>query len=354
MKYQIIKRPTEIKELGKILMPNEVYLIKSPNIISNNLYTIEEHLFYNYIHDLDKDKVKNVFVVCGGGIGDIIMHSSLCDMLKDKNIHFVTNMRYKDIFQWFTKSVNIIDNNRPLLKDFTLHNKMTKYKNYRYVNTVERYFKSNEYDWFELIFRLLGINQIPVDYLRPHLHTRRISDKPSNIKHDNALLIHNKSTAMMRNIDFMTIYNAIPDTIKKKYTLYAHVNNLSPDDLKMPLKDVHIIKADTLSDFFLDLYDASEVITVDSNPSHFREGIQKHAICLFNSFPSNIRTKYYQYVNSYDIKSECELQPCCLHKSNIKQYCDKADGTMFAAPCFTPMGNKYLIEELRTIFENTL
>ena len=92
MIFQIIKKPTQIKELNKILHPGEVYLINSPDIVSNSLYTIDKHLFPNYFHSIDKD-IKNVFIGCYGGIGDIMMHSSICDFLQDKNINFITSIK---------------------------------------------------------------------------------------------------------------------------------------------------------------------------------------------------------------------------------------------------------------------
>jgi ADP-heptose:LPS heptosyltransferase len=148
---------------------------------------------------------------------------------------------------------------------------------------------------------------------------------------------------MMRTIEFAEIYNALPEQIKSSHTIYSYVDT--------DIEGVKVIKANGVNNFFQDLMAADMVITVDSAAAHFREGLGLPAIALFNSFPFEIRTAGYEHVKSFNIKSECDMQPCFKHELSKGDLCPKIKTWQYSAPCFNSMENKYLKEQLEGIFE---
>ena len=353
MKFQVIKEDCFVKETKRQLKKNEVYYIISDDVSDTKLYYIMKNVFPLYIDALDK-KCNNIFVIVNGGIGDLLMHSSIPEYFKDKNVTFVISNRKMDIVKWFANKVDVIDISGPILNDFNMQNKITKYKNYRMIASVPAFLHNNVADWYEIMYRQCGFKNINPDYLRPSLSTKRISRKKSNIKHKNALLIINRASSMLRSMPFLDVYKALSDEIKSKYTIYAYKGNLTDEELKTPLNDVVLIDAKDSSQFLLDLYDAKEVISVDTAATHFREGIQKHAVCLFNSFPKEIRTKHYKYVDSFNIESKCNLQFCTIHETMAKTICPRVKEWQQTPPCFQSSTNKTLIKQLKTIFNNHL
>lgn len=353
MKFQVIKVDCFVKETKRQLKKNEVYYILSDDIKDNNFYYVKKTLFPLYIDALDKH-CKHIYVIVNGGIGDVLMQSSISEHFKDVNVTFIVTKSKMEAMKWFKNKVNIIDISGPLLTDFNMHNKLTKYKNHRMIASVPAFLHNNEADWYEIMYRQCGFKNINPDVLRPFLSTKRISKDKSNIKDKNALLIINRASSMLRSMPFLDVYNSLSDEIKDKYTIYAYKGNLTDDELKMPFKDVCLIEAKNTTQFLLDLYDAKEVITVDTSATHFREGIQKHAVCLFNSFPKEIRTKHYKYVDSFNIKSNCNLQFCTIHETTNYTICPKVKEWQHTAPCFQSNTNKTLIKQLKTIFNNYL
>jgi len=312
-------------------------------------------LRYNH---LTETQCNNVLLICGGGIGDILAHSALCMFLSNKNIHFFTEEKNYDVFKWFAKPVNLISMNGPVFNDWSFKNVMIKYKNWRRVKTEVAVLLNNSIDWYQVLFGCIGVEQADSNCFRPQLNQNRITEKPSNICHDNALLICNQSSCMMRNIEFDEIYKCLSTDIKENYSLYAYSNNLSEADKKrMELgqyHDVKFIKANSLGDFLLDLYDAKQVVTVDSSAIHFREGISKPAIGLYNSFPKEIRTSFYKFTKSFNIKSECDKQPCCKHELQLGDLCEKVSKWQYSAPCFRSISNHNLTIQLQVIFNSNL
>ena len=353
MKFQVIKEDCFVKETKRQLKKNEVYYVLSHDIQDNKLYYVMKTLFPFYIDALDK-KCNHIYIVINGGIGDVLMHSSIVNFFNDKNITILTAKNKIPILKWFTNKVNVIDVNGCIINDFNIQNKMTKYKNHRMIATVAAFVHNNLSDWYEILYRQCGFKSISPEYLRPSLKTKRISKKHSNIKHKNALLIINRASSMLRSMPFLDVYKALSDEIKSKYTIYAYKGNLTEEELKTPLNDVVLIDAKDSSQFLLDLYDAKEVISVDTAVTHFREGIQKHAVCLFNSFPKEIRTKHYKYVDSFNIESKCNLQFCTIHETTNYTICPKVKEWQQTPPCFQSNTNKTLIKQLKTIFNNYL
>ena len=356
MKFILVTKLAKDRVTNQIYKPNEVRIAQRGITQKDWFKIIERNDLMKLYDDRTADKCTNVLIICGGGIGDIIAYSSICKYLHEKgiNIHFATQKKYFDILKWFQTPVEILDVEKPIFRDFSLSNRISKYNKWRRIFTELIIPKHNESDWFEVIFAYAGIDEIDSKYLRPQLTKKRLTKKWSNInKHKKSLLICNQSSCMMRSIEFEEIYRAIPESVKKDYYIYAYEDNLSGTDTLNKFtgkyQDVHFILAHTLSDFLNDLYDATEVITVDSAAVHFREGINKRCLALFNSFDKACRTSYYKHIVAVNIKSECDKQPCFKHELQKGDLCEKVKVWQYSAPCFRSETNKFLQSELKKI-----
>lgn len=356
MKFILVTKLAKDRVTNQIYKPNEVRIAQGGITLKDWFKIIESKNLLRFYDDRIDKKCNNVLIICGGGIGDIIAYSALCKYLheKGKNVHFATQKKYFDVLKWFQTPVEILDVEKPIFRDFSLSNRISKYNKWRRIFTEFIIPKHNESDWFEVIFAYAGIEKIEDSYFRPQLKTNRLTRKKSNIdKKQKSLLICNQSSCMMRNIEFDEIYRAIPENVKKKYYIYAYEDNLSgPDTINKftgKYQDVHFILAPTLSDFLNDLYDATDVITVDSAAVHFREGIGKRCLALYNSFDKDCRTKYYKYITAVNVKSECDKQPCFKHELQKGDLCEKVKVWQYSAPCFRSETNKFLQSELKNI-----
>jgi ADP-heptose:LPS heptosyltransferase len=320
----------------------------------------------NFIKPVSKkDNPSNLLIIRSGGIGDIIALSSIINYFEKSKIHFLTDKKFFPVFDWFKKDVRKIDLSDPIMPTGTKLNLMTKFSNwYRFVSEgkIENGHSRN---WFELFYEMIGENSPAVELLRPQLKTKRFSLKGSNITDYNdsinyatrnkSLLICNSASSMMRTIHVLDILEALDGL--KGYDIYVYWDNLDFPDIDYIKKDsrnIIIIQHINLDLFLLDCYDADMVISVDSGALHFREGINKPAIGLYNSFTTESRTKHYQFTKSFDIKSDCPLQPCFTHENIYTKFCKKGNKNMFAAPCFDSKFNLTLQSQLTEIFENNL
>lgn len=286
---------------------------------------------------------KELIVVRYGGIGDLIALTSILDYFDDKNIHFITQEHYFPIFDWFVKKPKLYRNDRPIKEPQYKGN----YACYHSLNLVENGHSEN---WFHLFFKFIGEDNPGEEFYRPALKLQRINNNISNVERLSngkpSLLIVNRSTAMMRSIKLNDVIKSLPN--KNKYNIFAYKIGVTEE-----AKNVNIIESDNQT-FYLDLYDADMVISVDTGALHFREGIEKPAIGLYNSFTTDSRTKYYQYTKSFDIKSTCKHQPCFFHERPKVKHCIMGKEKDFAAPCFDSGKNDKLIEQLKTIFKKEL
>jgi hypothetical protein len=356
MKFILVTKTARSKLDNYTYYPNELRLAQS-SVSKKEWFNIIESKDLLRYYDDRTDKCNNVLLICGGGIGDIIAYSALCKYLYEKgiNVHYATQRKYFDVLKWFKTPVRILDVNGVLFDDFSIQNRISKYKNWRRIKTEMIIPKNNHMDWFEVIFAYSCVDEIDVKYLRPQLISKRLTKTKSNIdKGIKSLIICNQSSCMMRNIEFNELYEAIPENVKKEYEIYAYINNLSDADkikqFKGDYDSVRFINAPTLSDFLNDLYDATDVITVDSAAVHFREGINKRCLALFNSFDKKIRTEHYKYIIAANVKSECEKQPCFKHELQKGDLCEKVKEWQYSAPCFRSETNKFLQPELKRIF----
>jgi ADP-heptose:LPS heptosyltransferase len=303
---------------------------------------------------------KELLIVRYGGIGDIIALSSIIDYFEDVNIHFITQPSMFPIFDWFVKKPKLYEVYKPFLKDFKFNKKYDNWAKFQCEDIIEA---GNKKNWFEIFFDAIEENDPDIEMLRPQLRTERIIESESGIScymhdythKDKSLLICNKASSMMRTIDPITILEALPNHIKENYEIFLHEPNLNNNKRKLLLNDCVIIDSPiSINDFLLDCFDADMVISIDSGALHFREAINKPAIGLYNSFTTDSRTKHYLYTKSFDIKSDCELQPCFFHATKEIKHCPKGTKEMFAAPCFDSKFNLTLQSQLTEIFENNL
>ena len=354
-----IKQEFSLK--NKTFIPNELYL--SDGIMrqsmtelfvsyakrtgNRNIFKVVDHINFDSIFkNAHKDgDFRNLVIVRYGGIGDLIALSSIIDYFIDAKVHFITNARYFPIFEWFINKPKLYSIQKPIFKHFDKL-KLDSWVKYNGEGVIEI---GDQRNWFELFFSFIGEDNPDIEMLRPELSNERINNKPSNIKGNKTLLICNKATAMMRTIKVSDIYNSLPKEVKKEYDIFAYEFNVCESDKGL---DIHIIKGCDMQTFFLDCYDADMVISVDTGALHFREGIHKPAIGLYNSFTTESRTKHYQYTKSFDVSSDCDLQPCFIHERADLKHCPKGKG--FAAPCFDSDYNKTLIKQLKTIFNENL
>lgn len=293
---------------------------------------------------LPGEKFKNLIIFRYGGIGDLIALTSIVDYFEDKQVYFVTQEKYFPLFDWFEIRPKLIATNKPIFTKFKFSNNLSNWAEFNGNGVVEAGEKSN---WFEVFFGMSCL-KVGAEYFRPSLKTERITDRESNIQilgtGKPSLLICNKATAMMRTAKASTIIDCIPD--KGKYDIFVHEINLAPGEKVNAI----VIPPCSYADFFLDVFDADKVISVDTGALHFREGVEKPAIGIYNSFTTESRTKYYQYTKSYDIKSDCDLQPCFLHENEKLKHCPK--GNSFDAPCLSHEFNVSLKEQLTEIFKD--
>jgi ADP-heptose:LPS heptosyltransferase len=304
------------------------------------------------------DKFSKLLIIRAGGIGDIIALTSIIDYLF-RNTVFVTQEKYFPIFEWFlNKPSEILNFLSPLFKDVKRHQLISgRFSNWRKLASEGPIESGDRRNWMELFFSFIGENNPDKSFLRPQLKAERINQDVSNIQKlsngKKSLLIVNKASSMIRTCRFVDIYTSLPKRIFDEYQVFYYDSNLS-DVEKFLEYNATKIEQTTMETFFLDLFDANQVISVDTGALHFREGVDKPAIGLYNSFTTESRTKYYEYTKSFDIKSECPIAPCFEHGTPEKLFCSKGSSEMFAAPCFSSDYNLTLKSQLSKIFNENL
>jgi hypothetical protein len=357
----------DIKTTEKHFKKGELY-VSSNSVRAGFIETIKSYIkktgnknIVKAISFIDIDKIfkkatkksdfKNMIIFRFGGMGDLIALSSIIDYF-DCNTHFVTDKRFFPIFDWFENKPILYSTKESLFTNFKKSGiKYISWAKFQGEGIIETGHNKN---WFELFFDFVEENNPGKEFLRPQLITERINNNKSNIQKYSSgrksILIANKATTMIRTCHVSDIFNSIPD--KKDYDIFVHENNIIESD--RDIEGLTIIPKTDFKTFLLDCYDVDMLISVDTGALHFREGINKPAIGLYNSFTTDSRTKHYQYTKSFDIKSECDLQPCFIHENDFIKSCPSGDSKMFAAPCFDSKHNKTLINQLTEIFKNEL
>jgi ADP-heptose:LPS heptosyltransferase len=330
--YSFKERLVEvIKETNRNMQSNHIQTIYNKIIkFEKNIDDVLNRL------DFKKDK-STVFPILlrTGGIGDLIALSSvsinIVDLLNknSKNLKFISQEKYKDVFKWFEKPISFISYFSPIVK-YKSNNYLekkrvnNKYKTIYYEGVIE----NSKDNWYELQYNTIGIDNFNTEWGRPRLKKERISNKESNIDLKKpSVLINPRSTAIIRSMRFQDIYESLIKCVENlDINIYVHKLNLRSQDLNFinNIKDtrIKIISAKSLSDFFLDAYDATLTISVDTALFHFREGIEKPGIGLYGPFPYECRTKYYKYTKSLNIKSKCPDMPCFIHVKQPDAICE--------------------------------
>lgn len=348
IKHKIIKQFQELAEI-----------YQNPRIVNSVSFDDIDRMIQKATHDGD---FTNLIILRSGGIGDLIALSTIVDYFGDCKVHFVTQKKYFPLFDWFENKPVLYDMFDPFLTNFNHSTRLTKYNKWARLQAEGVIENGHNRNWMELFYEFIGEKEPNPLWLRPDLKLFRINNIiKSNIdehrQKTKSLLICNKATAMMRTCHASDIIEALPDRVLNEYDIFVYGDNLSQRDLKrIPMydHDTVIIGKTGIDKFLLDCYDADMVISVDTGALHFREGIRKPAIGIYNSFTVDSRCKYYKFTDSFDIKSNCELMPCFLHETAARHHCPKGRAGDFAAPCFDSKVNKTLHEQLKEIFENHL
>jgi ADP-heptose:LPS heptosyltransferase len=390
MKAVIFRDTQVIKDLPEVWIPGKVYIfgelqaffilrdlsdkgvILDENIIVKDLKEILERAM-----DFISMKNKRILLIRGGGIGDIIALSPVVSYLQarhsPKEIVLLTDKRYSQVTDWYPDPVRVQSYMEPVF-DYKLKFPGILYqREYQYISTEGFIDKSSE-NWIQLFFAILGQEftgsgqeDLKNKYFRPELKQTRISDKISNIDPKRAsITIVCRGSSVLRAISFFEIWQGLRAVLKDRindFNIYTHIENTTNEDRDYMLKlyklgytNLNLVKCQEISDYLLDLFDSTLVISVDTSAIHFREGIHKSCIGLFNSVGTKARTGYYQYTNSYDIVSKCKLQPCYPNSVEGSEICKPGEEARILnySPCLTSEFNPNLQARISWILEQNI
>lgn len=277
-----------------------------------------------------KNKCKTLFTHLGGGIGDVLAFSSLTEYLKDFPIQIHTTERYMPIFDWF-KSDNITLKN--WFDPIAFYYNPVKFRYMHRISTEFAAVESGPVNWYKAFYNRIGLDEIPEGFGRPHLRTDRVSDSVPLIDRRGVLICH-RSSCQMRSSRFEDFYFPIIKAYPGRL-IYVHQTDLTDEDKSYieTRSDVTVLPECSISDYLLNLYDAGLVVTTDSAAIHFREGIEKPALGVFAAMTTESRTSEYKFTKSFNVKSDCEHQPCFIHELIKGQVCKNAQEGDRVARC---------------------
>lgn len=286
-----------------------------------------------------KNKCKTLFTHLGGGIGDVLAFSSLTEYLKGFPIQIHTTERYMPIFDWF-KSDNITLKN--WFDPIAFYYNPVKFRYMHRISTEFAAVEAGPVNWYKAFYNRIGLDEIPEGFGRPHLRTDRVSNWdpliPGGTK---SILICHRSSCQMRSSRFQDFHLPIIRR-DENVDIYVHeVDLMGEDELYIdnyndivePKNRIRILPKDSISQYLLNLYDADMVITTDSAAIHFREGIEKPALGVFAAMTTKSRTSEYKFTKSFNVKSDCEHQPCFIHELIKGQVCKNAEEGDRVAKC---------------------
>jgi hypothetical protein len=280
---------------------------------------------------------KRLFTHIGAGIGDLLAFSSLAWYLRDYPLQVHSRADHPVIYKWFKRQdIRVMPYYAPIATEFTSVNRAYKYKGLHRLAIEGAAIEYHDKDWYLAHFARIGLNEVPEGYGRPMLRTDRISNKPSAIPMGtDSILICHRASCQMRSSNLEDFYRPIvaayPDS-----DIYVHEVNLTQSDWEFVDSiegQINVIPKSSLENFFLDLYDAALVVSTDSSPIHFREGIEKPAIGVFGAMLKNSRTLDYKFTHSFDVKSDCQFQPCIIHETEAIRHCTNANHGDRVAKC---------------------
>jgi hypothetical protein len=281
-----------------------------------------------------------MLIVRTGGIGDLVALSSLAAYCWETPIKFITAGPLLPVFAWYeTGNVFAKAVSEPLYRNFNpvRASKIRKTTERAYLEGIIE--EGGRENWYEIFYGVIGVTKITDDFLRPRLKRERINNKPSSIDPSKkSIVISNRASAPMRSMKFEDIYYPLREVIREMdVNIYVHLAALREADLTFfkEISDdrIKVIPSGTIEDYLLDLYDATVTISVDTAAIHFREGVGRPGIGIYGAFTVDSRVKYYQVTHSFNIKSDCDLQPCFIHQKTQEHVCPKAAPGSTDAPC---------------------
>jgi hypothetical protein len=306
--------------------------------------------FFKQYSYTEKGNFKKI-IIRTGGIGDLIALSTICYTISG-SITFVTQAKYFPVFNYFQQKVNVIDYRQPLVRNAGIKKLENIKKTYRLLNLSDAIENGGQENWYD-VFR----KSIKCKYELPKSPLFKCFER----KTDNSLLISHRATASMRTAPLSVIYNAIlktPELDKYRPVKVNEFDITSLEDKAFVLeKDIQLEITRNITEYLNKLETPGMVISVDTGALHFREGLRLPAIGIYNAFTSACRTSGYHYTHSFDIKSNCDLQPCFLHENaNGKhtKHCPKNELNKDFAPCFTPAFTPDIENQLIQGFKQSL
>ena len=312
----------------------------------------------------NSEKVDKVLMFRNGGAGDMFALSGMCAYLDKYSQEFYTLQKYFPSFKWFERKVNVLKDARSIIWNTLSPTDRLRFSTHRRVVFEGEIENGLHKNWMDVFYEQINATNVPNEFKRPRLVKDRITtDKSRIIPSDKKNILYcPKSTAQMRSTTLKELHEPMKE-LGIYANFYIHQDNLTTfrggnfiesHEGYAKENNIKVIRAKDLGEYLLDVYDVDLVVSVDSTPIHFREGVEKPYIGLYNAFTSKSRTEYYKFGSCYDIKSTCQYQPCFLHEKNFGDVCHQATKDMVNAPCMTKEHNKLWFDCLIDIYSKHL
>jgi len=303
-------------------------------------------LFFDFARYPSK---KILFTHLGGGFGDIISFSAIAEYLRKKTIRVFTDEKFFFLFKWFSnQDIRLSPHHAIIAEHFTPGNRAERFMNFARLRMEYAAIDGGQRNWYDSMFRRIGIADTPKDYRRPHLVQR--TDSFSNVPKKNSILLVHRSSCQMRSSTLADFYfptrEAYPDS-----KIFVHNHDLTAQDrlFANQMRDnIKIIPECTPEAYFDNLFAASMVVSTDTSAIHFREGVQKPCLAVYGAMSMESRTEGYKYTRSFNVKSYCPFQPCFIHELVKDAVCLNSEEGARTAQCQSGEGfREQLLEELK-------
>lgn len=313
-----------------VLVPDETYKVRHEISGQMDIFGISDII---QPFTPNNKAIRNVILIRSGGFGDLLALSSITEYLRGYNVYFYTQKRFSEAISWHTnRNVVIKEHTEPLFTNYKKTDAITRFRTWAYCDingAVET--GADRRNWYEVFYERLNVPFME-EYGRPSLIVK--AHKP--IITGKSMLLCPRASAQMRTIYLADLIVATDGFGYDRYIseydiIYAHEKQLCEQN------NIKILPKCDAKDVFLYMCDFEMVVTTDSMPIHFREGIGKKALGIYASFRADSRTKHYKFTQSMDIDGGCDLQPCFQHEHiNGKHipFCDRGD-QMHHAPCLS-------------------
>lgn len=300
------------------------------------------------------DNSGRLFTHIGSGIGDIIALSALTTYLSCYPIQVHAPRNKHVIFDWFKTPVDVLDYFAPIVLDYTPKNRILKYKRLRRMAIENAAIEAHDKNWIEAHFNRIGLEDSPEEFWRPQLRTDRINMQPSLFDGRKlSVLICHRASCQMRSSNLKDFYEPIRK-VYPDHQLYVHEVDLTDSDKRFieQVRDILILPQSDLHDYLINLFDADIVVTTDTGGLHFREGVERPALGVFGAMTTGSRTSGYRFTRSFNVKSNCEHQPCFIHERIKNQVCLNAKEGDRVAKCQSGKSFQRQLEQELINFKN--